>query len=58
MGDRERYFNLFVLANSITNDDQNKDFFLHVAGKEVKEIYRFLNSDHADEMFTLYQRRI
>lgn len=44
---------LFVVASSITNG-----LFLHMAGKDVKEIYRFLNSDHPAEMLTLCQRKI
>ena len=32
-------FNLFVVASGITNNDQKKGLSLHMAGKEVKEIY-------------------
>lgn len=32
-------FNLFVVASGITNNDQKKALLLHMAGKEVKEIY-------------------
>ena len=33
-------FTLFVTASGITNVEQKRALFLHMAGKEVKEIYR------------------
>ena len=41
-------FNLFIATSTIKNGDQKKALFLHMAIKELKEIYRFLNSNHAD----------
>ena len=34
-----------------TNNDQKKALLLHMAGKEVKDIYRFLNSANVEENF-------
>ena len=41
-------FTLFVVASGITNTDQKKALLLHMAGKEVKEIYRSLKTDTVD----------
>ena len=44
-------FNLFVVASGITNNEQKKALLLHMAGKEVKEIYRSSNSANVEENF-------
>ena len=33
-------FSLFIMASGINNVDQKKALLLHIAGKEVREIYR------------------
>ena len=39
------------MASGITNNDQKKGLSLHMAGKEVKEIYWSLNSANVEENF-------
>ena len=42
-------FNLFVAASGITNNEQKKALLLHVAGKEVREIYRAIPETSGDD---------
>ena len=46
-------FSLFIMASGITNVDQKKALLLHIAGKEVREIYRAMpaNADNVDDMY-------
>ena len=38
-------FSKFVTASGVAKDDQKKALFVHIGGKDIKEIYRSLSSD-------------
>ena len=46
-------FSLFIMASGITNVDQKKALLLHIAGKEVREIYRAMPAN-ADNVVDTY----
>ena len=48
-------FKIFIAASGITNNEQKKALLLHVAGRDVKEIYRTLKDD-ADSMGKHYYK--
>ena len=49
-------FTLFVEASGVTKDGQKKALLLHVAGKEVKEIYRSLHPVPNDNYQAVIER--
>ena len=49
-------FNLFVVASGITNAEQKKALLLHMAGKEVREVYRTLQPDENDKLENVIEK--
>ena len=50
-------FSLFIMASGINNVDQKKALLLHIAGKEVREIYRAMPAN-ADDVVDTYDNII
>ena len=49
-------FTLFVKASGVTKDGQKKALLLHVAGKEVKEVYHSLYPEPNDNYQAVIER--
>ena len=47
-------FHLFIIGSGVTRDAQKKALLLHIAGKEVREIYRSLDPDPNDLSYERY----
>ena len=53
-------FKLFITASGITNVEQKKAMLLHMAGKEVREIYRAMppNADAQEDNYEAVVRKL